>query len=194
MRDKGRKKLAYSLVGSNNYWAVEVIRGTGYDQASDFWSLGVIAFEMLYGYPPFISKSRQQTRQKILSWRSSLRFPAKPRISREAQHFIASLLCEKEDRLGSQGVASVARPNSIIQRQRSGFLNGTARGMGTMNLGLIDGAQEIKAHPFFRGVDFETIHLQNPPFVPQLASADDTKYFEEDIDAVSLFLHRCQLE
>ncbi|KAJ3318759.1 Serine/threonine-protein kinase [Blyttiomyces sp. JEL0837] len=38
-------------------------------------------------------------------------------------------------------------------------------------------APEIKAHPFFRGVDWDTLRKQQPPFVPQLTSTTDTQYF-----------------
>jgi serine/threonine protein kinase len=40
-RDKHRKKMAFSVVGTNNYMAPEVLRGTGYDKGCDWWSLGV---------------------------------------------------------------------------------------------------------------------------------------------------------
>ena len=120
----------------------EVIRGSGYDQSCDWWSLGIILFECLYGYPPFVSKSRHITRQKILTWRQSLRFPSKPKVSREAQDLISRLICEREDRLGSRTAPSTITPNSLVVQQRmSGFL-GPAPGLR----GLKDGAEDIKSH------------------------------------------------
>ncbi|KAI5481951.1 serine/threonine protein kinase Cbk1 [Pseudohyphozyma bogoriensis] len=183
-RDRHRRKLAYSVVGTNNYMPVEVLRGNGYDESCDWWSLGVILFEMLYGYPPFVSKNRQQTRQKIMHWKQALRFPARPRVSREAQDLIASLICEKEDRLGSRSPASVSRPNSVITQRRSGFLNAgaTAGGGAAGERSMLAGADEVKAHPWFRGIDFANIHRQTPPFVPDLADPADTRYFEDGID------------
>lgn len=47
-------------------------------------------------------------------------------------------------------------------------------------LGLY-GADEIKAHPFFRGIDWENIRNQPAPFQPDLKSITDTKYFPSDI-------------
>ena len=41
------------------------------------------------------------------------------------------------------------------------------------------GVEEIKAHPFFAGVDWKHIRVKKAPNVPQLASEIDTKYFEE---------------
>ncbi|KAG5518274.1 hypothetical protein PMAC_003070 [Pneumocystis sp. 'macacae'] len=41
------------------------------------------------------------------------------------------------------------------------------------------GANDIKSHPFFRGVDWNTIREINAPFIPQLKSITDTSYFEE---------------
>lgn len=48
-------------------------------------------------------------------------------------------------------------------------------------LGLY-GADEIKAHPFFRGVDWENIRQQRAPFIPELKSIIDTSYFPPELD------------
>ncbi|EDR11902.1 uncharacterized protein LACBIDRAFT_246709, partial [Laccaria bicolor S238N-H82] len=112
-REKNRRKLAYSVCGTNSYMSPEVIRGHGYSYSCDWWSLGVIMFECLYGFPPFVSNSRHVTRQKILNWKQSLRFPSRPRVSHEGVNLMQQLLCEPEDRLGSQTTVSVSRPDSI---------------------------------------------------------------------------------
>ncbi|KAJ1305684.1 hypothetical protein OPQ81_010422 [Rhizoctonia solani] len=163
-REKNRKKLAYSVCGTNSYMSPEVIRGQGYSFSCDWWSLGVIMFECLYGYPPFVSNSRHLTRQKILNWRTSLRFPPRPKVSREGVDLIARLLCEPEDRIGAQAGLPMA------MNRRSGFLGGS-----------LDGAADIKAHPWFKDIDFARIHEQEAPFKPELQRPDDTKHFDTDI-------------
>jgi len=74
-REKNCRKLAYSVCGTNSYMAPEVIRGQGYSYSCDWWSLGVIMFECLYGFPPFVSNSRHVTRQKNLELDAILAFP-----------------------------------------------------------------------------------------------------------------------
>ena len=49
------RKLAFSTVGTPDYIAPEVFGPKGYDEKVDWWSVGVILFEMLVGYPPFFS-------------------------------------------------------------------------------------------------------------------------------------------
>jgi protein-serine/threonine kinase len=82
---------------------------------------------------------RHVTRQKILNWKTALRFPSKPRVSREGIDLMQQLLCEPEDRLGSQASSSVSRPNSmIVHARRSGYTAATIAGRS------VDGVQFIK--------------------------------------------------
>ena len=50
---KVTKDYAYTVIGSPFYMAPEVILGKGYDKSCDFWSLGIIFFEIFYGTFPF---------------------------------------------------------------------------------------------------------------------------------------------
>jgi len=138
-------------------------------------------FECLYGFPPFVSNSRHVTRQKILNWKQSLRFPSRPQVSHEGVNLMQQLLCEPEDRLGSQSSASVSRPNSMVmQARRSSFIPQHGSAVGN------DGADLIKAHPFFFGIDWLNIHRYPAPYHPELINPEDTRHFDSDIPAEPL--------
>uniref|UniRef100_A0A8C6Z887 non-specific serine/threonine protein kinase n=1 Tax=Nothoprocta perdicaria TaxID=30464 RepID=A0A8C6Z887_NOTPE len=57
--------LAHSLVGTPNYIAPEVLLRKGYTQLCDWWSVGVILFEMLVGQPPFLAPTPTETQLKV---------------------------------------------------------------------------------------------------------------------------------
>lgn len=72
-----------SFVGTEEYIAPEVIKGNGHTSAVDWWTLGILIYEMLYGTTPFKGKHRNATFANIL--RDDVPFPegsGSPQISK----------------------------------------------------------------------------------------------------------------
>jgi protein-serine/threonine kinase len=61
-----RRKLAKSVVGTSQYMAPEVIQGGYYDGRCDWWSIGIILYECLYGGTPFYCNNRDETKARIV--------------------------------------------------------------------------------------------------------------------------------
>ncbi|KAI9400660.1 hypothetical protein POPTR_001G018300v4 [Populus trichocarpa] len=69
-----RRKLSFnngersnSFVGTEEYVSPEVVRGDGHEFAVDWWALGILSFEMLYGTTPFVGKNRKETFRNVLA-------------------------------------------------------------------------------------------------------------------------------
>jgi serum/glucocorticoid-regulated kinase 2 len=129
--------------------APELLSGHGYTKCVDWWTLGVLLYEMvsahpegmqhwadnqLTGLPPFYDENTNEMYRKILS--DPLRFPDE--CGPEARSLLTALLNRDP-----------------------------ARRLG------VNGAQEIKNHPFFaRHIDFKKLWQKKiqPPFKPAVVS------------------------
>lgn len=81
--------------------APEVLEGEGYDKTADWWSLGILIYEMMHGLPPFYNKS-QSLMFKLIK-EGEVKFSEKVKITPEAQDFILKILNKKpKQRLGAQ--------------------------------------------------------------------------------------------
>ncbi|KAK8236888.1 serine/threonine-protein kinase cbk1 [Phyllosticta capitalensis] len=213
------RRLAKSVVGTSQYMAPEVIRGEEYDGRCDWWSIGIILYECLYGATPFFAQDRKETKERIVAHRQHLFFPPEQRYSGEvlprrplepvsynAIELITLLLTDKEDRLSSPRYKENnfhPQPFPRHQRHRSFGMRGTGAGFSyrtssvpqtaaygepsaqrqhpRVNFVFPDDAVQIKAHPFFCGIRWERLHLEPPPWVPQIRHGQDlTKYFDDE--------------
>eukprot|EP00042_Codosiga_hollandica_P023837 m.96902 g.96902 ORF g.96902 m.96902 type:complete len:219 (-) comp51333_c0_seq5:105-761(-) len=102
-----RRNEMRSLVGTPNYMAPEVFQRQVYGKECDWWSVGVIMYELLVGRPPFACVSASETRQKVIYWQQFFAFPEKARISADAKDLISQLICDAPQRLGTRGSAEI---------------------------------------------------------------------------------------
>ena len=107
VKDHHNRSIAHSLVGTPNYIAPEILRRVGYTQLCDWWSVGVIMYEMLVGQPPFMAPTPSETQLKIMNWSHYLHIPRHAVLSQAAADLILSLCCDQQDRIGRNGVEEI---------------------------------------------------------------------------------------
>lgn len=138
------------FVGTPDYLAPETIKGEPQDETSDWWSVGCIMFEFLYGIPPFHDSEAELVFENILNRRIHWPDEDEDEVSPEAKDLINKLLCsDPHQRLG-------ANREEKFQ----------------------SGGEEIRSHPWFEGMNWETLLEDEAQFVPQPENPEDTEYFD----------------
>jgi serine/threonine protein kinase len=138
--------------------APEVVHGREYDGCCDWWSIGIILYECLYGATPFYDTSRDIIKRKIVAWQKYLRFPSRPRIQRPQ-----SLRPIQLEDVRPLAIDLICR--LIIDPQRRLSLEG------------------IKSHEFFREeriFNWGRLMHTEPPFVPERFPGSIDQWFESE--------------
>jgi serine/threonine protein kinase len=97
--------LSYSFCGTRSYLSPEVLRGEKHTFAIDWWSLGIVAFELRFGYRPFENENTRRLYETVQN--------TAPRIPRNADPTIASFIRQllvKDPQLRLSGTDVICHP------------------------------------------------------------------------------------
>jgi serine/threonine-protein kinase ULK2 len=91
-----KANMTKTMLGSPIYMAPEILRGEIYSTKADIWSLGVVLYEMLYGFCPFESTTIPKLIEVLKE--TELEFPNTPPVSEETKRLVKRLLTKDPTR------------------------------------------------------------------------------------------------
>ena len=196
---------AYTLCGTPDYLAPEVILNGGHDESVDWWALGVLLYELVRGIPPFQSEEPWATYQKILK-REFTFGPKEPKKAKKTKHKSGKKETSTTTTSGSKKKKVKTDEGNGNQNDKEGedeekeeeeeeeeetenafgftkesrdLIRKLLTVESANRLGSTYGSIEIKNHPWFRSVDWKLASerkWRKPPIVPQCPRSEKELY------------------
>lgn len=122
-KDFGQEQLQTSC-GTPDYVAPEVLLGEPYDMGVDIWSIGVITYVLLCGFPPFYGETQKELFENIMSGNYDFPSPEWDNVSEDAKSFIKKLLVVSPDKrlAAPQALADSWIKNHTVQKKEKSDL------------------------------------------------------------------------
>ena len=149
----------YNFAGSPEYASPEMINYQGHTVMTDWWSLGILIYEMLYGFTPFFNLDKDRMYDLIIN--GSISFP---------EYYTNNENNEEENQIEYN-----------ISEEAKSLINKLLEKDPGKRLGR-EGLEEIKKEPFFYGIYFDEINKKRYKalFIPDINEKDLTNNFEEE--------------
>lgn len=146
-----------SFVGTEEYIAPEVIKGNGHTSAVDWWTLGILLYEMLYGVTPFKGRTRNATFANVLKQEVIFLDGSEYQsLSSSCKNIIRKLLIKDENkRLGSKAGASDVKAHPFFKNTQWALLRNQTPPIIPIP------SKTSKAHPMYKSGDNKSVDFTN---------------------------------
>lgn len=145
----------WTLCGTPDYLAPEIVAGKGHGKGVDWWTLGILIYEMLASYPPFYDDDTMKTYQKIMT--CDIAYP--PHFNRAAVSLIKKLLYRRPTR-------------------RLGVVKGGA-GLIKRHVWFGESYEKVAEGETQNGWERLYNRTMKAPIIPQISNSKDLSNFEE---------------
>lgn len=92
---KDARDLAQTMLGSPIYMAPEILNGEVYTMKADIWSLGVVLYEMLFGFCPFEERTIARL-ISLIDQSTTIEFPSDIKVSKKVEELIRKMLVKDQ--------------------------------------------------------------------------------------------------